>query len=163
MDLNTTMIIMKIARIEIVFTVFKSTSVTSWRSLVRGASPITIDSGLYPFTIFWISSIWLFTSSVAVLYLEQINSISYSSLSSIFFRLLGIMVSGNAAPTKESIPSAHFTPSTSLIWSSISVFSFDVRPFFNNTIWTLFISKVSWSLAFATLLSSVEGSDLSIL
>ena len=27
-----------------------------------------------------------------------------------------------------------YGPSTSLIWSSISVFSFDVRPFFNNTI-----------------------------
>ena len=56
---------------------------------------------------------------------------------------LGIMVSGNAAPTKESIPSAHFTPSTSLIWLSISVFSFDVSPFFSNTICTLFMLKVS--------------------
>ena len=75
MDLNVSKIIIKIAAIEIILTFLKSTSVISIRSLVHGASPISIAVLSYFLIIALISSHCLFTSSVADAYSETMTII----------------------------------------------------------------------------------------
>ena len=158
MDLKVMRIIRNIAATETQFTFTKSISVTSCKSFVNGASPITIESLLYFLTILFISAICEFTSSVAALQSEQTKAISQLSLFSLDSSFFGIILLGMLTPLKESIPSAHLTPFTSSIFFNISLFSLDAIPFFINTIWVLFILNFSSSFLFATAESSDCGS-----
>ena len=69
-DLNTSAIITKIAPIDTMLTVLKSSSVISIRSFVHGASPINMAEESYFLMILLISSHCAFTSSEATAYSE---------------------------------------------------------------------------------------------
>ena len=69
----TSRMMTKIDRIEMALTTSKSWDVTSIRSLVQGASPISMPVESYFLRIAFRSSIWALTSSVAVPYSEEIS------------------------------------------------------------------------------------------
>ena len=124
-DLNIIRIITKIAAIEAIFTFWISMFVTSSRSFISGASPITIDVLSQFFVILLIFAICLFTFGVADSYSEQIKASSWSPLWSILFTSFGIMDSGTEAPTRELMLIVHLTPSTLSISLSISRLSLE--------------------------------------
>lgn len=75
-DLNTSKIMINIAMIDIALTLTRSTLVTSSRSFINGASPMTIPVSSYFFTILSIFAICEFYFVCRRLYLEHTNASS---------------------------------------------------------------------------------------
>ena len=121
---STRAMMIKIATMEMVSTTLKSLSVISIRSLVQGASPMSIPVLSYFFKMVFKVSICAFTSSVAVAYSELTKRSSQSSLFNTELILSGSISSGTRLPTTDSMPSTYLTPSTcSISWVMLRIFS----------------------------------------
>ena len=122
-DLNTKKIMTKIATIDTALTRAKSSFVMLIRSLVHGASPISIPLVSYLSRISSSLSHCALTSSDATAYSELTMSSSYSSFCTTFKRSEGSISFGKPAPKIASRPIVAFTPSTSFTSSIISTTS----------------------------------------
>ena len=147
---STRAMITKIATIETAFTTLKSSSVVSIRSLVQGASPISMPLESYFFKIVFSSLIWAFTSSVAVLYSEFTRRSSQSSLFNTSFTDSGSISSGTRGPTTDSRPRAYLIPSTFSISWIMARTSVSDTSVLTSTIWVAPTPKSSCNLLLAT-------------
>ena len=160
---NVSAMIMNIAAIESMLTTLKSWFVISIKSLVAGASPMSIESSSYFSTISFNCATCSFTASDATSYSEPISINCHSSPLRISLISSGIISSGIAEPTSESNPIANLTPSTLSISLSIFLACFESISESTRRICVLFMLKSSASFVFATTLSRLFGRVLSSL
>ena len=148
-DWNTTVMIRKIATMDTALTTLKSLSVMVIRSLVQGASPISIPELSYFLMMEFRISHCSLTSSVATLYSDWTRINCQSPCLSFSVTSAGMKSLGTAGPRMLSKPRANLTPATSDISFSMALASFDGSFAPARTMCVAFMSNSSASFSLA--------------